>query len=184
MRRPSSVRPGTAPCASSSRREHSARFSAAPRRWRPTTSAPRIPRRISSRHGSRMKSSWGGKGMCRKKPMRRSGPALAEHRGDELQVVVVHPDDGAGRRGAGRRLGEALVDADVGLPPLLLEASGCGWRRGRAARGCRWRSRRRSRRRRRPRGHGDERDVVVLERRGVLVGQARPAHPARRGGGG
>ena len=112
--------------------------------------------------------------------MRRSGRRSRSIAGHELQVVVVHPDDGAGRRGAGRRLGEALVDRDVGLPPLLLEARGAD---GVVVE--------------RPEGvvgeavveagdvvvregHGDERDAVVLERAGVVVGEAGPADPRAR----
>ena len=49
------------------------------------------------------------------------GPELAQELGHELELVVVHPDGrvlGGPRRGA---LGEALVDAHVGVPPLAVE---------------------------------------------------------------
>ena len=42
-------------------------------RWKPTRSAPRRPSRSWRRQGSCWNSSAGGKGMCRKNPMRRSG---------------------------------------------------------------------------------------------------------------
>ena len=38
------------------------------------------------------------------------GPPRPQHRGHELQVVVVHPDRGAGRGDGGDLVGEALVD--------------------------------------------------------------------------
>ncbi len=49
------------------------------------------------------------------------GPQLAQHRRDQLELVVLHPDDrvlGGELRG---RVGESLVDRDVGLPPLAVE---------------------------------------------------------------
>ena len=49
------------------------------------------------------------------------GPELAQQLGHELELVVVHPDGrvlGGPRGGA---LGEPLVDAHVGVPPLAVE---------------------------------------------------------------
>ena len=76
---------------------------------------------ISLRHGRRANSSHGGNGMCRKKPIVGVGAQLADHRRDELELVVVDPDHGSGRGDLGEALGEPLVDGDVGVPLLRLE---------------------------------------------------------------
>ena len=52
------------------------------------------------------------------------GPELAEQPGDELQLVVVHPDGGAWRGLTGGRLGEPPVDVRVRLPPGAVELRG------------------------------------------------------------
>ena len=75
---------------------------------------------ISVRHGICMNSSTGGNGMCRKKPMVRSGRSIAQHLRHQLQLVVLHPHRRALRRGARRGLGEAPVDVDVAVPPLAV----------------------------------------------------------------
>ena len=72
-------------------------------RWKPTRSAPSSPSRIWRRHGSCLNSSVGGNGMCRKKPIRRSGRSSRSICGHELQLVVVHPH----RRVLGGDLGRA-----------------------------------------------------------------------------
>ena len=53
-----------------------------------------------------------------KKPDRQIGSEFAQHRGDQLQLIVLHPDDRALGCGACRRLGEPAVDVDVAVPPL------------------------------------------------------------------
>jgi hypothetical protein len=58
---------------SCSRRASCTKFDAAAGRWKPTRSAPRSPSTMADRHGSWVNSSYGGKGMCRKKPIVRSG---------------------------------------------------------------------------------------------------------------
>ena len=182
-RRPSTVRPGTAPCrVEESAREHCTRFSAAPRRCIPTTSAPRIPRRISSRQGSRHEQLLRGEGDVREEPDAQVRPALAEHGRDQLQVVVVDPDDRTLARRAGGGLGEALVHAHVRRPTTPARTWERGWRRGRAARACRWRSRRSTRRPRRPRA---ARAPAGCRRAGTAWRRRRPdpTIPPRRPGG-
>ena len=162
---------------SCSRRASWTKLVAALGRWKPTRSAPSRPSTIADRQGSWVNSSNGGNGMCRKKPMVRSGRLLPEQRGDELQLVVVHPDDGALGRDRRRALGEALVDLDVGVPPgpvvLRLLDDVVVQRPQRGV------------------GHAlvvavdlvlgeldrDQRDPAGLERLGGLAGRARPAHP-------
>src|SRR4029453_18870062 len=102
---------------SGSRRASCTKFAAAAGRWKPTRSAPSRPSTIADRHGSWVNSSYGGDGMCRKKPMGRARRLRRQRGRDELQLVVVHPDDGVLGRDGGRALGEALVDLDVGVPP-------------------------------------------------------------------
>ena len=58
------------------RRARIRKFCAPPGRWNPTRSAPSRPSMISVRHGICMNSSIGGNGMCRKKPMVRSGRSM------------------------------------------------------------------------------------------------------------
>ena len=108
-------------------------------------------------------------------PQVRAG--LAQEARDELQVVVVHPDRRATGGHGGRRLGEPLVDADIRVPPLLLEGrcpDGVVVERPervvgepvvelRHVLGAQY--------------DGDERDVVVAERLRVVVGQSRPTDP-------
>ena len=48
-------------------------------------------------------------------------PQLAQHLGDQLQLVVVHPHGGAAGGLRGGRLGEPPVDPLVGLPPVPVE---------------------------------------------------------------
>ena len=76
---------------------------------------------ISVRHGKRANSSHGGNGTWRKKPIVASRTKLADHRRDELQLVVVDPDHGIRRGDLGQAFGEPLVDGDVGVPLLRLE---------------------------------------------------------------
>ena len=104
-------------------------------------------------------------------------PALPEHGRDQLQVVVVHPDDGALARGAGGGFGEALVHAHVQVPPFELERGSAD---GVVVQGPErvvgepvvvpgdlvGRER-----------NGHERDVIVREKCGGIVGQARPSDP-------
>ena len=73
-------------------------------------------------------------------------PQPAEQLGDELQLVVVHPDGRAGRRELGRRLGEPRVDLSDRTPTSRDGTAIRRQRRGRAATGSRWRSPRSSRR--------------------------------------
>jgi hypothetical protein len=51
---------------------------------------------------------------------REVGAQFPQHLGHELQLVVLHPHRGAGGRRLGARVGEALVDLDVALPPLAV----------------------------------------------------------------
>ena len=81
MVRPSNWTSGTSPSTSTSRRARETKFSAATRRWKPTRSQASRPRRTSSRHGSRMNSSWGGNGMWRKNPIRTSGRSSRRNSG-------------------------------------------------------------------------------------------------------
>ena len=103
-----------------SRRARIRKFCAPPGRWKPTRSAPSRPSMISVRHGICMNSSTGGNGMCRKKPMVRSGRSIAQHLRHQLQLVVLHPHRRALGGRARRGLGEAAVDVDVAVPPLAV----------------------------------------------------------------
>ena len=102
------------------RRDRIRKFCAPPGRWNPTRSAPSRPSMISVRHGICMNSSTGGNGMCRKKPMVRSGRSIAQHLRHQLQLVVLDPY----RRRRGRRrasgFGEAAVDVDIAVPPFAV----------------------------------------------------------------
>jgi hypothetical protein len=49
------------------------------------------------------------------------GPELAQHRRHQLHLVVVDPHRRVLGGDLGRLLGEPLVDADVGVPPLAVE---------------------------------------------------------------
>ena len=49
------------------------------------------------------------------------GPLRAQHLRHQLELVVLHPDGRALGRHLGGPVGEALVDPDVGLPPLAVE---------------------------------------------------------------
>ncbi|BCB83954.1 hypothetical protein Psuf_012670 [Phytohabitans suffuscus] len=53
-------------------------------------------------------------------PDQQVGPQLAEHARDELEMIVLHPHDRAGLRDLRGRLGEALVDPLVRLPPAAV----------------------------------------------------------------
>ena len=48
-------------------------------------------------------------------------PELAQHLRDQLELVVVDPHGGALRGDLGGPVGEALVDREVGVPPLTVE---------------------------------------------------------------
>ena len=119
----------------------------------------------------------GREGDVEEEPDADVGSQLAQEQGHELEVVVVHPHHGAFGRLGRRRLGEALVDPDVALPPRRLER--------RAADGVVVE---------RPQrlvgepvveladvvfGQGDrhEPDAVTLERRRRVAGRARPTDP-------
>lgn len=97
------------------------KFCAPPGRWKPTRSAPVRPRMIAARHGICMNSSTGGNGMCRKKPMRRSGLSSRSIAGDQLQLVVLDPDRRARRGDLGAGLREPLVHLHVAVPPGPVE---------------------------------------------------------------
>ena len=49
------------------------------------------------------------------------GPELAQHLGDQLHLVVLHPHQGTLVGQLGGLVGEPLVDLDVGVPPLTVE---------------------------------------------------------------
>ena len=49
------------------------------------------------------------------------GAELAQHRRDQLHLVVVHPHGGVLGGHLGGLVGEPLVDPDVGVPPLAVE---------------------------------------------------------------
>ena len=124
----------------SSRSVSARKLSAPPSVWKPTRSAPSSPSMICRRHGSCTNSSDGGNGMCRKKPIRRSGRTLAQHRRHQLQLVVVHPDGGTAARPPRGGVGEPLVDARRTRPPVPVVRRSARRRRGRAARSSRCRS--------------------------------------------
>ena len=92
-----------------------------PGSWKPTRSAPSRPSSSWRRHGSCWNSSAGGNGMCRKKPIRRSGRSSRSICRHQLQLVVVHPDRGVLGGHRGGLLGEPPVDPHVGVPPLAVE---------------------------------------------------------------
>jgi hypothetical protein len=102
---------------------------------------------------------------------------LAQHLRHELQLVVLHPHGRAGRGGLRGGVGEALVDGDVGVPPLAVVArlrddvvvqrpQGVVGEAlvvlGEVLLG---------------EGDGDDRDPRVDEGLHVVVGDARPADP-------
>ena len=164
------------------RRASWTKFDAAAGRWKPTRSAPSRPSTIADRQGSWVNSSYGGNGMCRKKPMVRSGRCWRSSAGHQLQLVVVHPDDRVlGGHGCGP-LGEPLVDLHVGVPPgpvvlrLLDDVVVQRPQRGVGhalvvavdlVLGQR---------------HRDQRHAAGLEGLRGLAGRARPARPRRRRG--
>ena len=57
-------------------------------------------------------------GDVQKEPDRQIGSQFAQHLGDQLQLIVLHPDDRAFGGGARRGFGEPAVDLDVAVPPL------------------------------------------------------------------
>ena len=154
------------------------KFCAAPGRWKPTTSAPSRPSRSCRRQGSCWNSSAGGNGMCRKKPIRRSGRSSRSIAGHQLHLVVVHPDRGALGGDLGGLLGEPPVDARRRRPTTRGGTPAWRPRRGRAATGWRWRSPRRTPRP--PRalsGTGTSESPSSTNGSSSLVGAARPADP-------
>ena len=62
-----------------------------------------------------------GEGDVVEPPDPQVGPLFADHPGDELQLVVLHPHRRALRGHLGDGVGEPLVDADVGPPPVAVE---------------------------------------------------------------
>ena len=102
---------------SCSRRASWTKLVAALGRWKPTRSAPSRPsddRRPPGELGEQLERRERD---VQEEADREVRPALPEQRRYELQLVVVHPDDGALGRDRRRALGEALVDLDVGVPP-------------------------------------------------------------------
>ncbi len=99
-----------------SRRTARMKFAASPARWKPTRSAPSRPSITWRRHGSCWNSSSGERDVV-EEPDPHVRALGADHLRHELELVVVHPDDGA--RGCLRDggVGEALVDAAVRVPP-------------------------------------------------------------------
>ena len=60
--------------------------------------------------------------MCRKNPIDSRGSRAPQHRRDEHEVEVVHPDARVGLAVLDDRVGEALVDLDVARPRLRRDA--------------------------------------------------------------
>ena len=94
---------------------------AAPESWKPTRSAPSRPSRIWRRHGQLGEQLGRRERDVQVEPDAQVGSQLAQHRRDQLELVVLHPDDGVLGGVLRGRVGEALVDRDVGLPPLAVE---------------------------------------------------------------
>ena len=148
--------------------------------WNPTRSAPSSPSSIGLRHGSWRNSSWGGNGMCKKNPMRRSGRTAPEHLRNQLQMVVMHPDSRSRRRGVRHGTRVAVVDRHVGVPPLPVERRGAN----------RVVIQRPQRRVGEPdikllelgivEGHGAQLDALMLRWHGRLRADARPPDPHTR----
>ncbi len=61
------------------------------------------------------------KGYVVEEPDPQVRPALPQIPGNQLQLVVLHPDRGALGSGLGRGLRETLVDGAVGIPPRAVE---------------------------------------------------------------
>ena len=105
------------------------------------------------------------------------GPLLAQQRRDQLQLVVVHPDDGVLGGDGGGALGEPLVDLHVGVPPgavvlrllddVVVERPQRGVGHALVVAVDLVLGQR----------HRDQRHAAGLERLRRLAGRARPAHP-------
>ena len=105
------------------------------------------------------------------------GAQLAQHRRHQLQLVVVHPDRGVLGGDLGGLLGEPPVDPRRRRPTTRGGTPAWRRRRGRAARGWRWRSPRRTPRPPRPvSGTGTSVQPVVVERLHVAR-RCRPDQP-------
>ncbi len=108
------------------------------------------------------------------------GPRLAEQLRHELQLVVLHPHDGALGGDFGRGIREPAIDPLIRLPPHPAVARRRRSRRGTAARSCRSRSPR-SRARRLPRSGAPGRGSSRRSRTARCRGRAgRPIRPMRR----
>ena len=59
--------------------------------------------------------------MWLKNPIFRSGRRRRSTGRHQLELIVVDPDGGTWSRLGGGRLGEAVVDAQVGIPPMTVE---------------------------------------------------------------
>src|ERR1019366_2283277 len=105
----------------SSRLQERRKFSASAVRWKPRKSAPSRPSTRARRHGSCEKSSTGGERDVVEPADANIGSHRPDHRRNELQLVVMHPDRGTRRGHLYDGLGEALVDPPVGVPPVAVE---------------------------------------------------------------
>ena len=92
-----------------------------PESWKPTRSAPSRPSRIWRRHGSWREQLGRRERDVQVEADPQVGAQLAQHRRDQLELVVLHPDDRALGGELRGRVGEPLVDRDVGVPPLAVE---------------------------------------------------------------
>ncbi|GKT63004.1 LOW QUALITY PROTEIN: hypothetical protein ColTof3_10343 [Colletotrichum tofieldiae] len=77
-------------------------------------------------HGQTSEHLGRGKGDVQEEANLGVGQLLADHAGDEQQVVVVHPDDVAAFPVLDNLVGEGLVDVDVVLPRVVLEGLALG----------------------------------------------------------
>ena len=75
---------------------------------------PSAPRELHEQLGGRERD-------VQEEPDAQVGPQLPQRGGEQLQLVVLDPDRGVPAGDLGHHLGESLVDADVGLPPVPVE---------------------------------------------------------------
>ena len=112
----------TRPCASAAeplpRQPHEVLRASA--RWKPTRSAPRSPSSTCARQGAGRRAPR-REGDVEEEADPHAGTLLAQHRRDQHELVVVHPDRGALGGERGSAVGEAPVHRDVGVPPVTPE---------------------------------------------------------------
>ena len=97
------------------------KLAAAPGSWKPIRSAPSSPSRICAAPRQLGEELGRREGDVEVEPDAQVGPRGAQHLRHQLELVVLHPHGGALGRHLGGPVGEALVDRDVGVPPLAVE---------------------------------------------------------------